>query len=99
MKIRCTGESTSAETCEVFHVNGYRFCMTSSTTIYVKLVGEDLDVWKPVQAEHLTERRYRVSKSEASNSIDHLEFKPGTIVICEEFMKNGKQVLKAVSSE
>ena len=54
------------------------------TTIYLALLNEGVDVWRPVEATHLSADRYRVE----GKIPDHEEwaFAPGTTVRCEHKM-------------
>jgi riboflavin kinase / FMN adenylyltransferase len=54
------------------------------TTVYVKLLDEDVDVWRPVPAVPLGGGRYRLGKPEGYvPGSEALEFLPGAVVECE----------------
>ena len=52
------------------------------TTIYVQLLDEKVDVWRPVQATHEGEDRYRILSENAAADDEHWEFGTGTVVRC-----------------
>jgi len=57
---------------------------SARTTVYVKLLNEGIDVWRPVPAEDLAQRRYRLLPTDNYDPDDEIwEFLPGTIAICE----------------
>ena len=54
------------------------------TTVYVKLLDEGVDVWRPVPAEDLGQRRYRILPTDNYDPDDETwEFLPGTAAVCE----------------
>ena len=52
-------------------------------TIYVYLLDEGVDVWRPVLAEKIGESTYRIIEQNYDQSIEIWEFGPGDIVYCE----------------
>jgi hypothetical protein len=53
-------------------------------TVYVKLLDEGTDVWRPVPAEDLGQRQYRMLPTDNYDPDDEAwEFLPGTVTICE----------------
>jgi hypothetical protein len=54
----------------------------STTVVYMRLLGEPVDVWRPVQAEHLGDAVYRILPQEYDREIETWEFEPGSTVIC-----------------
>lgn len=52
-------------------------------TIYVKLMGEQVDVWRPVQAEHLGDEIYLIVAQPYDGDSETWQFGPGTSVMCE----------------
>lgn len=63
-------------------------------TIYVKLLNEDIEVWRPVIAEknpsNLTYKLLSYPGGEYIND-ETLEFGLGSVVICEEKVLEGKK--------
>lgn len=51
-------------------------------TIYVQLLGEDVDVWRPVEAEEQADGAFRLSA--AAPEGETWEFPPESLVRCEE---------------
>ena len=58
--------------------------MSNTVQIYISLRDEGVDVWRPVQAEHLTGDEYRVSIQPYDRLIESWQFEPGDVVICEK---------------
>lgn len=54
-----------------------------STTIYVALLEENVDVWRPVQAEQLRDGIYRILDQPYDRDIESWQFEPGDLVFCE----------------
>lgn len=52
-------------------------------TIYVYLLDEGTDVWRPVAALPLGGQRYRILSDNANYCDENWEFKTGQIVLCE----------------
>ncbi len=53
-------------------------------TVFVKLLDEGTDVWRPVPAEDLGDLRYRLGEpSHYDPSTETWEFPPGALVDCE----------------
>jgi hypothetical protein len=51
-------------------------------TVFVALRDEGVDVWRPVEAEHLTESIYRLAEAPPLEG-EVWEFAPGSTVRCE----------------
>jgi len=71
--------------------------MSSTTTIYVYLVGEGVDVWRAVAAESLGQSLYRILPAEDKEATEVWEFQPGDIVRCEQMSFSEGEGLVAVS--
>lgn len=56
--------------------------MAEIVTIYVKLLDEGTDVWRPVQAQHLHEQSFLLVGKPSDD--ETWEFAPGSRVICEQ---------------
>ena len=64
-------------------------------TIYVALLNEGVDVWRPVEATPLTSDTYRVEGG--MDEDEEWEFTPGTIVRCEwKTFSGGERGLTAI---
>ena len=69
-----------------------------SVRIFVKLLNEGTDVWRPVEAVRIDEDVYQINRSNPYDPQDETwEFMPGTMVKCE--MKNLGQGQQMVAIE
>jgi hypothetical protein len=64
--------------------------------IYVPIVGEGVDVWRPVPGQHLGGSIYRLLDSAVVGDGEVWEFPPGAIVCCASRTLSGGEVLVAV---
>lgn len=64
------------------------------TTIYMPLLNEGVDVWRPIDATQVSSDTYRVE----GPTPDHEEwaFPPGSVVRCERKLLSGGEALTAV---
>lgn len=69
--------------------------MTSIAQIYVALLDEGVDVWRPVQAERLSGNRYRILDQHYDRSIETWQFEPGDVVLCEMIESSDGRILAA----
>jgi hypothetical protein len=63
--------------------------------IHVALLGEGVDVWRPVQAEQLTGSIYRIVSQPYDRQIETWEFEPGDNVVCEYIESSDGRILAA----
>lgn len=57
----------------------------TTTTVYVELLDEGVQVWRPTEAEVLGEGRYRlIAGNDYDEGSETWAFVPGTVVRCEE---------------
>lgn len=69
-----------------------------TTTVYVRLLDEGTDVFRPTQAENVHEGAYRLLPMQDYDPDDeHWEFLPGQMVICELVTLHGGVRLVAKS--
>jgi hypothetical protein len=54
------------------------------TIIYVYLVDEGTDVWRPVDAIHIKDSIYRIDPESTISETETWQFLPGDIIRCEE---------------
>jgi hypothetical protein len=54
------------------------------TTIYVALINEGLDVWRPVQAVHEQGDVFRIVSQNPDPIDEHWQFSTGENVVCKE---------------
>lgn len=68
--------------------------------IYVKLIEEGTRVYRPVTAIEIKNNVYQLFGHDLYDPEDEIwEFKPGEIVIVEEFELGGEKVLVAINKE
>ena len=67
----------------------------SPVTIYVYLLDEGVDVWRPVEAAHLGDDRYRITSVNVDPSDEHWQFSTGDIVRCSSQALSGGPALVA----
>jgi len=51
--------------------------------IFVRLIDELVDVWRPVRAERLDDDRYRIVEQQYDRDTERWQFEPGDRVVCE----------------
>ena len=64
-------------------------------TVYVALRDEGVDVWRPVEAERISESVYRLANVSVPDA-EEWEFSPGSTVQCEQRELSDGQALVAV---
>lgn len=69
--------------------------MSRTTVIYVALLGEGVDVWRPVRAERLGGRFYRIVPQPYDRETETWEFEPGETVECEYIEEGDGPILAA----
>lgn len=57
--------------------------MCSSIKIYVALLNENVDVWRPVSAVHLDGNTYRIENQPYDRKDEQWQFEPGDTVLCK----------------
>lgn len=67
----------------------------SSAEIFVRLLDEDVDVWRPVTAEQITSDRFRIVPQPYDRDTERWEFEPGDEVICQLVALDDATVLVA----
>ncbi|HXG60006.1 MAG TPA: hypothetical protein VNO22_01415 [Planctomycetota bacterium] len=70
--------------------------MSEIVGIYVRLIGEGVDVWRPVQAEHLGDNLYRIVTQPYDQTIESWQFEPGDEVWCEIIDSSDGRILAAI---
>jgi len=63
--------------------------------IYVRLLDEGVDVWRPVQAEHLGGSVFRIICQPYDRKVESWQFEPGDEVFCEQIESNEGRILAA----
>jgi hypothetical protein len=69
--------------------------MSKRDTIYVALLDEGIDVWRPVQAERVSPGSYLIVDQDYDPAIETWEFEPGAIVRCRKENRDGRRILVA----
>jgi hypothetical protein len=72
--------------------------MSQRGTIYVALLDEGIDVWRPVEAERLLPDRCLIVDQDYDPGIERWEFEPGTVVRCRKEKRNGRRILVATEA-
>lgn len=70
--------------------------MPDSHEIHVALLGEAVDVWRPVLAERLSEAIFRILPQPYDRRIETWQFEPGDTVECEIVDSSEGPILAAV---
>ncbi len=70
--------------------------MKGTVEVYVALLGEGVDVWRPVRAEHLGGNIYRISAQPYDSEVESWQFQPGDTVVCELIDSNEGRILAAI---
>jgi hypothetical protein len=71
--------------------------VTEIRTIYVQLLDEAVDAWRPIEARLAAEDSYVVQPQRYDRESERWEFEPGSRVVCEERDLDGETVLVAVT--
>jgi hypothetical protein len=57
--------------------------VTRVAEIFVRLLDENVDVWRPVKAEEIAADRFRIVDQPYDRDTERWEFEPGDEVTCE----------------
>ena len=69
--------------------------MTHVVQIYIALLHEGVDVWRPVQAERLSGNVHRILSQSHDRTIESWPFEPGDLVVCETVESSDGRILAA----
>jgi hypothetical protein len=69
--------------------------VSRTVQVHVSLLGEGVDVWRPVQAEHLGGSIYRLVAQPYDREVETWEFEPGERVVCEYVESSEGRILAA----
>lgn len=69
--------------------------MSGNAEIFVRLLDEGVDVWRPIKAERLSENIFKVSDQPYDRGTEAWEFGPGDVVECELITTSDGQILAA----
>jgi hypothetical protein len=70
--------------------------LSLTTQIYVALVDEGVDVWRPVRAAPVGNGVYLIVDQPYDRDIETWEFEPGDRVVCEEIDSSEGVILAAI---
>jgi len=71
--------------------------MTDRTRIYVALLDEGVDVWRPVESEQVAEDCFLIIEQPYDRDIEFWEFEPGSVVRVRRLTLSEGECLVAVS--
>ncbi len=69
--------------------------MTETVEIFVSLIDEGVDVWRPVLAEHVQGSVFRIVDQPYDREIEKWQFGPGDVVVCEMIDSSDGSILAA----
>lgn len=69
--------------------------MNDTTEIFVTLLDEAVDVWRPVRAEHLHGSVYKVVEQPYDREVERWQFEPGDEVVGEVIDSSHGRILAA----
>jgi hypothetical protein len=69
----------------------------SETVIYVRLIGEAVDVWRPVRAERLAPNVYCILRQPYDREAESWQYVPGDHVVCDFISTSQGPALAAIS--
>lgn len=70
--------------------------MNDEGQIFVRLLDEAVDAWRPIRAERVDGDRYRIIEQKYDRDIERWEFGPGDRVVCESVDSGDGPILAAV---
>jgi len=76
-------------------VESTRHPVTDRTQIFVRLLDEGVDVWRPVRAELVDDAVYRIVAQDYDRELETWEFEPGDRVLCEWVESTDGRILAA----
>ena len=69
-----------------------------SETIYVALLDEGIDVWRPVMARRLRDGTYLILEQDYDRSTETWQFEPGAVVKGRIERRDGRQITIATEN-
>jgi hypothetical protein len=70
--------------------------MTTYREIFVRLLDEGVDVWRPVTASRISKDVYRILEQPYDRNIEIWQFAPGDQVVCKMIESDRGQILAAI---
>jgi hypothetical protein len=71
---------------------------TDCATVYVPLLDEDVEVWRPVEARRLSDNTYLILNQDYDRILERWVFEPGTRVTCRQERRDGRSILVATAA-
>ena len=71
--------------------------MSDEVQIFVSLLDERVEVWRPVEAERLQDDVYRIADQPYDREVETWQFGPGEEVVCELIDASEGQILAATA--
>jgi hypothetical protein len=72
--------------------------MTDRATVYVPLLNEEIEVWRPVEARRLSADTYLILDQKYDRDVETWAFEPGTVVECRTRQENGWEISVATKA-
>jgi hypothetical protein len=72
--------------------------VSEASQVFVRLLDEGVDVWRPIDTERIDEERFRIVDQPYDREAERWEFEPGTTVACEPVETSDGEILAAVRS-
>jgi hypothetical protein len=69
--------------------------VTQTTEIFVSLLNEAVDVWRPVLAERVQGNVFRIIDQPYERKAEVWQFEPGDVVVCEMIDSSDGSILAA----
>lgn len=69
--------------------------MSDRSTIYVPLLDEGVEVWRPVEARRVSADTYLILDQAYDRDLETWAFEPGIVVKCQARKQNGREILVA----
>jgi hypothetical protein len=70
--------------------------MNDTTEIFVSLLGEQVEVRRPVRAQHLHDDVFEIAAQAYDREIETWEFEPGEAVVCDLIESSDGPILAAI---
>lgn len=70
--------------------------MSGPAEVFVSLLGEQVEVTRPVLAEHIHGDVYKIAEQQYDRGVETWQFEPGDEVVCQLVESNGGQILAAM---
>lgn len=68
----------------------------SRKCVFVKLLGEDVDVWRPVAAVHIANDTYELVDQPYDRETETWQFEPGELIVCKPIEVSEGLILAAI---